>query len=45
MRPMRTTVAMSWFRKLISAAIAGRNEIDTSGVGFGKYAARYDLSL
>jgi MoaA/NifB/PqqE/SkfB family radical SAM enzyme len=34
-----------WIRKLISAAIAGRDEIDTSGIGFGKYAARYDVNL
>jgi molybdenum cofactor biosynthesis enzyme MoaA len=34
-----------WIRKLISAAITGRDEIDTSDIGFGKYAARYDVNL
>ncbi len=34
-----------WFRNLIAAAVAGRKEIDTSDIGFGKYAARYDVSL
>src|SRR5262249_10220193 len=36
---------IGWFRKLISAAIVGHDEIDTSDIGFGRYAARYDVSL
>ena len=36
---------VGWSRKLIGAAIAGRNEIDAADVGFGKYAARYDVSV
>lgn len=34
-----------WVRRLIDAAIAGRDEVNSSDVGFGKYAARYDVSL
>jgi hypothetical protein len=36
---------VGWFRKLISAVIAGSNEIDAGDIGFGKYARRYDVSF
>jgi molybdenum cofactor biosynthesis enzyme MoaA len=36
---------VGWFRKLIGVAIAGGDEIDASDIGFGQYAARYDVSL
>ncbi|MGA7666905.1 MAG: radical SAM protein [Pseudolabrys sp.] len=36
---------VGWFRKLISAVIAGSNEIDAGDIGFGTYAGRYDVSF
>jgi GTP 3',8-cyclase len=36
---------VGWFRKLLSAVIAGSNKIDTGDIGFGKYAGRYDVSF